>query len=123
MVTSSPDATVMKSPAAVRSILGVLYNRGLGFIDSAPQPGAVPQTIAIGMKAPYGNIDVMIDSHPSKEEIGAALKKLEALAKEQGVAAGMIHPLPVSMAQLAEWSRTLADKGIRLAPLSAAATQ
>jgi hypothetical protein len=35
----------------------------------------------------------------------------------------MIHPLPVSMAQLAEWSRTLADKGIRLAPLSAAATQ
>jgi polysaccharide deacetylase 2 family uncharacterized protein YibQ len=104
-------------------VLGALFQRGLGFIDSAPQPGAVPQTIAIGMKAPYGNIDLMIDAQPDKDHIDAALRQLEQIAKTQGVASGMIHPLPISYERLAAWSRTLADKGIRLAPLSAAATQ
>ncbi|MBU0858642.1 MAG: divergent polysaccharide deacetylase family protein, partial [Alphaproteobacteria bacterium] len=48
-----------------------------------------------------------------------ALAQLEKLAREQGFAAAVIRPYPLSYQLVQEWIATLPEKGIVLAPLSA----
>ncbi|MGB1026206.1 MAG: divergent polysaccharide deacetylase family protein, partial [Rhodospirillaceae bacterium] len=45
------------------------------------------------------------------------------LAHQQGVAIGIGHPRPATLAALGPWLASLPEKGIRLVPLSALALQ
>lgn len=109
----------MKSTNDMRPVIGGIYNRGLGFVDTSLSPGMVPQTMALGHKAPYASVDLWIDDTPAQDAIAAALEELENKAQKQGSAVGIIHPLPVSYQEILRWASTLKDKGIRLVPLSA----
>lgn len=110
----------MNSVNDMRPIIGNIYHRGLGFIDGSPHPGMIPQTMAVGMKAPYSTVDVWIDMpEASQETITASLQNLENLARQKGFAVGVIHTLPVSYQQILEWIETLPGKNLTLAPLSA----
>ncbi len=119
-VTSyNPD--FMKSVGDMRPVVGNVYNRGLAFVDGSAEPGTTPQTMASAMKAPYSNIDVWIDAPDASEEvIKESLKRLEEIARDKGVAVGVIQALPVSYQQILTWTESLSGKGLRLAPLSAA---
>lgn len=114
----SPD--FMQSVNDMRPVVGAIYHHGLGFVDSSADPGMIPQTMAVGMKAPYSTVDIWLDKpDASQHAISAALSKLEQDAKKKGYAVGVIHALPVSYQQVLRWVETLPDKGLRLAPLSA----
>ena len=63
---------------------------------------------------------VAIDAQEAKEDIKRALAQLEVLAKEKGLAIGVGTSLPVTIQQVAKWSKTLADKNLVLIPVSAA---
>lgn len=110
----------MASLADARPILNEIYRRGLGYINSQRNT-TMPESIAIGMKAPYGVVDVWVDKPPTREHIRGALKELEKTAEEKGAAIGIIHPLPLSYQEILEWEKTLSEKGFALAPLSALA--
>ncbi len=118
-VTSyQPD--FMKSPNDMRPIIGNIYHRGLGFVDGSPHPTMIPQTMAVGMKAPYSTIDIWIDMpEASQDSISKSLEKLEELSRKKGFAVGVIHTLPVSYQQVLKWIETLPDKNLTLVPLSA----
>lgn len=110
----------IQSQNDVRPVLGSIYKRGIGFIDGARAAGAIPETMALSMNAPYSSIDVWIDKPENTPEIiRASLQQLEIIAKESGYAAGVISPSVVSFRELQEWLTTLNDKNIVLAPLSA----
>jgi polysaccharide deacetylase 2 family uncharacterized protein YibQ len=103
----------------MRPIVGNIYNRGLAFVDGFSEPTLIPQSMALGAGAPYATIDVWIDIEPSKSQITANLKKLEEIARERGMAAGVIHAYPVSYQHIKEWASDLERSGFVLAPLSA----
>lgn len=118
-----PKAAFMKEANDLRPVIASIYNRGLGFIDSSPDPAAVPQSMAIGMNAPYGFVDSWVDRTPAREAITAELESLEKTAKERGYAIGIIRPYPVSYQQVQDWAKQLESKGIALVPLSALTPQ
>jgi polysaccharide deacetylase 2 family uncharacterized protein YibQ len=103
----------------MRPIINELYNRGIGFVDGSSNPPLIPQSIALGMNAPYATIDVWLDTEPKAEEIEKQLKKLEELADDRGFATGVIHAYPVSFEQIQKWLIELEHRGYILAPLSA----
>jgi len=104
----------------VRPVLGSIYKRGVGFIDSRSIPGSTPETMALSMNAPYSSIDVWIDKpENSPELINASLQQIELIAKDRGFAAGVISPSQVSFREVMLWMGTLEGKGFILAPLSA----
>ncbi|QQG35447.1 MAG: divergent polysaccharide deacetylase family protein [Micavibrio aeruginosavorus] len=110
----------MESQNDVRPILGSIYKRGIGFIGGSKAPGSTPETMALSMNAPYSSIDVWIDKPGNTPEIiQASLQQLEALAKENGYAVGVVSPGSVSFRELQTWMESLKDKNIVLAPLSA----
>lgn len=113
------NAAFMNSVQDMRPAVGAIYGRGLAFADTAEETNAVPATMAHGMNAPYAAIDVWIDETATQDDILRALDVLEKKAREQGAAAGVIHPLPVSYQEVEKWVATLPGKGIVLAPLSA----
>ena len=118
-ITNS-EPVFMKAANDMRPVVGAIYNRGLGFVDGDTDPSLIPQTMAVGMKEPYSNVNVWVDMPDSSQEaIQESLDRLEKIAKSKGYAVGVIHPLPVSYQQVLKWIKTLPDKGLALAPLSA----
>lgn len=110
----------MNAENDVRPVLGSIYKRGIGFIDSRNLPNSLPETMAFSMNAPFSSIDVWIDKPENTPEIiNASLQQLELIAKENGYAAGIISPSSISFREIQSWITTLKDKGFVLAPLSA----
>ncbi len=60
----------------------------------------------------------VIDADPDAEAIDQALTELEAEAKETGFAIGAGTGLEVTIEAVDQWSRSLAEKGILLVPVS-----
>lgn len=118
-IAETAHSPFMKSEHDLRPVINSIYGHGLGFADINADTGAPAETIALGLKAPYANIDLVVDDAPGKEAIAAQLAQLEAIARTQKSAIGIIHPLPVSYQTVLEWVKTLPDKGFVLAPLSA----
>lgn len=109
-MTSSNDA---------RPILGEIYKRGIGFLDSSNMSGGIAESSALSMNAPYSSVDVWIDRPEDTQEIiRASLQQLETIAREQGFAAGVIHPSALAYREIQSWIATLDGKGFVLAPLS-----
>lgn len=104
----------------MRPIAGNIFHRGLALVDGSKMPGTTIQAMAAGMKAPFGAVDLWIDhQNASQQNIATALEQLENIARDKGVAVGVIQALPVSYQQALEWFMTLPEKNIVLAPLSA----
>lgn len=99
------------------SLLKVLQDdvtrRGLLYVD--PRPGRTGKP-----DAPVRGIDLVVDDPPARAEIEAKLAALERLAREKGSAVGLAGPLrPVTVERVAAWARSLSERGIALAPISA----
>lgn len=109
----------IKAVNDMRPILSKVYTRGLAFVDGSENPIIAPQSMALGANAPYATIDIWIDIDPSQDNINEALKKLETIADERGLAAGVIHAYPVSYQEIRKWTESLQTRGYTLAPLSA----
>jgi len=96
-------------------VLDELGRRGLLYVDPRPGP-AKPVTGA----APSRAVDVVVDDPPARAEIEAKLAALERLAREKGSALGLAGPLrPVTVERIAAWAKSLDEKGIALAPVTA----
>lgn len=62
------------------------------------------------------NADIIIDMIADENVIKNNLKKLELLALERGDAVGYVNTYPITLKILAEWQKTLEEKGIELTP-------
>ena len=68
---------------------------------------------------PFRGADVTLDGDPRPEAIDAALLKLEAIARQKGVAVGSGGGLPASVDRIARFAKSLEGRGVALVPLSA----
>jgi uncharacterized protein len=105
---------------ALNPVLREIARRGLFYLDD----GSSSQTIAVPLAANRGlaavRADIVLDSAARPEAIEAALTRLEAIARDRGVAIGAASALPASIAAIGRFARALESRGVSLIPLSAA---
>ncbi|MDP1732588.1 MAG: divergent polysaccharide deacetylase family protein [Devosia sp.] len=93
--------------------------RGLGYLDDGSSNRSLAPQLAQANRVPFNRADMMLDANPARAPILAALAELEAKARQQGAAIGIISALPISVQTIAEWARGLQEKGIVIVPASA----
>jgi polysaccharide deacetylase 2 family uncharacterized protein YibQ len=71
------------------------------------------------MGLPRAASDDALDAEPNREAIDRQLSDLEQKARQSGAAFGTGFCYPVTLERIALWAKTLADKGIALAPVTA----
>jgi polysaccharide deacetylase 2 family uncharacterized protein YibQ len=113
-------ARFIASDAVMLPIVREAAKRGLGYFDDGTVPRSVASSLATAQAMPFAKADVSIDAVPTAGEIDRALAKLEALAKERGVAFGVASALPISIERISLWAKTLENRGVMLAPLTTA---
>ncbi len=108
------------SARAVTGLFKELRERGLVFFHDDTTGGAAIAKLAAQTNVGYARTTLLVDQNPTRKGISKALKKLEASAKRLGFAVGVVHMHPVSINMIRAWSKKLAQKGVRLVPLSQA---
>jgi len=111
-------AKLTADSAAFSPVLREIAERGLIYVDD----GSSAQSLALTLAAESGlaatKADVIIDATP--DGIDAALIKLEAIARDKGLAIGMASALPASLEKIGRFARAAEADGLVLIPLSVA---
>ncbi|WP_417767988.1 divergent polysaccharide deacetylase family protein [Stappia sp.] len=100
-------------------LFGEITRRGLMYVDDGSSSRSNATATASGMRTPFSHADLVIDDVPRPKEITARLLQLEGTARAQGIAVGVASALPVTIDELAKWSRDLEERGLQLVPISA----
>jgi polysaccharide deacetylase 2 family uncharacterized protein YibQ len=95
-----------------------LHARQLFFIDSRTHAESVALASARAHAVPALERQVFLDSDPAPPAVAAQLARLEQLARRSGWRAAIGHPHASTLAALERWLPTLAQRGIRLIPLT-----
>lgn len=99
-------------------VMQELKRRGLLYVDSRTIADSVADRIAERYSVPHADRDVFLDNDEEGAAVTERLVDLEAVARKHGMAIGIGHPHDGTIAALAEWLPTLAQKGFILVPVS-----
>jgi polysaccharide deacetylase 2 family uncharacterized protein YibQ len=91
--------------------------RGLFFLDSRTTAETLAETVAHEVGVLSGGRDVFIDTERSVAAIERQLLRIEDLARRNGNVVAIGHPYPETLKALSAWSKTIKERGFRLAPL------
>jgi polysaccharide deacetylase 2 family uncharacterized protein YibQ len=97
--------------------------RGLIYVDDGTSARSLTSQIAGASNMPFAKANIVLDAVPTPIEIDNALGRLEAMARERGVAIGVATALPASIDRIAQWAKAAAGRGIVLVPVSAVASK
>jgi uncharacterized protein len=111
------------SEPALAPILREAAKRGLIFLDDATSSRSLAGQIAGAISLPFLKADVVLDAVQSPAEIDRALIRLEASARERGVAVGVAAAAPVTIDHIARWAKAVESRGVVLVPISTAANK
>lgn len=107
------------SEESLRPIMSDLQRRGVIFVDARTTGATIIPGVARFYGVPTVSNSRYIDNVASASEIDRYLAELEDLARARGTAVGIGRAYPVTIARVAAWAKTLADRGINLAPVTA----
>jgi hypothetical protein len=113
-------ARFVVTDAVMQPIIREAAKRGLGYFDDGSAPRSLAPSLTAAQTVPFAKADVAVDAVPTALEIDRALAKLEAQAKESGVAVGVASALPISIERISVWTRALESRGVMLVPLTTA---
>ena len=105
---------------ALAPMLREVAKRGLMYLDDGSSPRSLAGQIATANGLPFAKAGLALDAVPTPNEIDRALLRLESMARDGGIAVGVVSALPVSMARIAKWAKTAESRGFLLVPISAA---
>jgi polysaccharide deacetylase 2 family uncharacterized protein YibQ len=66
---------------------------------------------------------VVLDAVPTPAEIDRALTRLEATARDRGIAVGVAAAAPVAIDHISRWAKAVESRGLVLVPISAVANK
>ena len=108
-----------RDEAGMDVVMAEMSKRGLLFLDSRTSGHTVAAALAQRHRVPFEERNVFLDSVDVAGEAAARLKELESVARSHGHAIAIGHPKDKTIAALAAWLPTLAEKGLVLSPVSA----
>ncbi len=105
---------------ALTPVLHEIATRGLFYVDDGTSARSLAVALAPGQDLTAARADIVLNSTAGPGAIEAALARLEAIAREKGLAIGVASALPSSLETIGRFARSLEARGIALVPLSAA---
>jgi polysaccharide deacetylase 2 family uncharacterized protein YibQ len=117
-ITNYMGGRFLGDAQALRPVLAEMKKRGLVFLDDGTAGQSLTSQVGKIVGLPVKTAAKAIDADP--DAIDKALADLEAEARENGIAIGTGTGLETTIDAVEEWSRSLAEKGILLVPVSAA---
>jgi polysaccharide deacetylase 2 family uncharacterized protein YibQ len=118
-VVNFMGARFTSSEPALSPVLREVGKRGLIYVDDGTSPRSLAGQITNANNLPFAKADIVLDTVPTPVNIDRALTRLEAVARERGVAVGMATASPASIDRIAQWAKALEGRGISLVPISA----
>ena len=96
-------------------------SRGLVYLEDASVSMTLSPKVAQDLRLPLQRAGMVIDAEPTAPAIAAALDQAgDRRPRTNGFAIATGSGLDVTIETVAEWAKTLQDKGILLVPVSAA---
>jgi polysaccharide deacetylase 2 family uncharacterized protein YibQ len=118
-LTNLSGARFMSMPQAFAPVLQDIADRGLVFLDDGASPQSLTIALADATGADAARADMVLDISKRPEAIDAALRQLEALARERGSAIGVATAGTQSIDRIGRFTQGLAVRGVALVPVSA----
>jgi uncharacterized protein len=106
---------------ALAPVLRETARRGLVFVDDGSSARSIAPQIAGANNLPFAKAEIALDAVPTVAQIDRALTRLEAAAREHGIAVGVASAMPTSIERIALWAKTAEGRGIVLVPITAVA--
>lgn len=119
-ITNYMGGRLLMSEDALRPIFRDVQARGLVYLQDGSLDATLSTQLAQDLRLPVQRASTVIDAEPTAEAITAALARLEREARRNGAVIATGSGLDVTIETVAEWAKTLQDKGILLVPVSAA---
>jgi uncharacterized protein len=119
-VTNYMGARLLVTEEALTPVMREVKDRGLVYLEDATVNLTLSPRVGEALRLPMRRASIVIDAEPAGPAIAAALEKLEQEAIANGFAIGTGSGLEVTIETVAEWAKTLQEKGILLVPASAA---
>ena len=116
-VTNYLGSRFLASDGAYQTFANAVRGRGLAFIDD----GSAARRSGGGLVR--GSAERVIDDQLNQTAIDQQLLALEAGALQRGQALGSGFAYPVTLEKVAQWARSLDQRGFQLAPASALTRQ
>jgi polysaccharide deacetylase 2 family uncharacterized protein YibQ len=120
-VASYMGSRFTTSSSHMRPVLEALARRGLLFLDSRAAADSLAAALAGELGVTHAINDRFLDNEASRVAIDGRLQQIERIARTRGVAVAMGYAYPVTIERLTRWTKSLAGKGLALAPISAVA--
>jgi polysaccharide deacetylase 2 family uncharacterized protein YibQ len=120
-ITNYMGARFTASEPSLSPVLREAAKRGLIYVDDGSSPRSLAGQIAGANNLPFAKAGVVLDAVPTPVEIDRALVRLEAIAKERGIAVGITTALPAAIDRIAKWSKAAESRGFVLVPITTAA--
>lgn len=117
-VNNHMGSGLTEDEGSMEAILGVLASRKLFFLDSRTSAQSVGYRTAMGLGLPAAERQVFLDPDPRPEAIRAQFQRLLDLARQRGAAIAIGHPLPATLAALAEEVPKARAAGFEFVPVS-----
>jgi hypothetical protein len=119
-LTSTDAPRFTTDQDSLSPILEVLRKRGLLLVEGGSEK-SVAGALSVALNLPRVASDRILDDEASREAIDQRLADLEAAARQNGAALGIGYAYPATIERVAAWAKTLDEKGLALAPVSALA--
>jgi uncharacterized protein len=119
-LTSTDAPRFTTDQESLSPILEVLRKRGLMLVEGSSEK-SVAGALSVALNLPRVASDRILDDEASREAIDQRLADLEAAARQNGAALGIGYAYPATIERVAAWAKTLDEKGLALAPVSALA--
>jgi polysaccharide deacetylase 2 family uncharacterized protein YibQ len=107
--------------SALAPVLKEVSRRGLIYVDDGASPRSLAGHIAGINTLPFAKADVVMDAVPTAAHLDRALARLEAIARERGVAVGVTQAMPAAIERIAAWAKAVEGRGFVLVPITAVA--
>lgn len=106
-----------ESRADVVPVMREVRSRKLFFLDSRTSAKSQVEKVAREYGVLTGRRDVFLDDDKSAAAIARQLARVEEFAQQNGTVIAIGHPYPETLKALTKWSKTIKERGFRLAPV------
>jgi polysaccharide deacetylase 2 family uncharacterized protein YibQ len=107
------------SEQALAPVLRETAKRGLIYLDDGASARSLASQVAGANNLTFAKADLVLDALPTPADVDRALARLEAMARDRGIAVGLASALPVSIERIAKWTKAAESRVVLLVPITA----